>query len=359
MEGSYDRLRTWYLARLRKFAHDSEAARALTPGSLIVADRAIVERIIAQKAAEISAKPDKKGERFDPLFLLFGLGIFSPVAIQILFVLIPTFASQSRTTDSGSAGLQLFALIFSSICCGVTILAFKRCVAEPMRKCRAIVKELTDTGLLRDGSEETASANLETTLRTLSAALGEAKEKERAIADYSLNVILSLDQQGQILSIGPACLREWGYLPEELVNRNIKNILPEQQRDGFDHALKQARTMRKSIQVENRIRSKNSMLLDMLWTTEWSESDGALFCIAENVTPQRTLERVKQEFVSMISHDLKSPLNSLELVLAMLQKGVCGELSTEAQFDWYLKQERRTFGQTDQSVTRFRQNRSR
>jgi uncharacterized membrane protein len=55
MSGDYERLRSWYLARLRKSAHDAERQRSLTPASLIAADRAAIERLIADKARESEA----------------------------------------------------------------------------------------------------------------------------------------------------------------------------------------------------------------------------------------------------------------------------------------------------------------
>lgn len=55
---SYETLRSWYLARLRKSAIETESSATWTPKGLIAADRELVEKLIAEKTAA-----DKNKER--------------------------------------------------------------------------------------------------------------------------------------------------------------------------------------------------------------------------------------------------------------------------------------------------------
>lgn len=48
-----------------------------------------------------------------------------------------------------------------------------------------------------------------------------------------------------------------------------------------------------------------------------------------DISAKRELERVKSEFIAMVTHDLKSPLSSLQGLLVLLEHGVLGELSLE------------------------------
>lgn len=54
-------------------------------------------------------------------------------------------------------------------------------------------------------------------------------------------------------------------------------------------------------------------------------------CIVNDVSDKFELEQMKRDFVSMVGHDLRSPLTSLQCTLAMLESGVFGELSVQGQ----------------------------
>lgn len=49
--------------------------------------------------------------------------------------------------------------------------------------------------------------------------------------------------------------------------------------------------------------------------------------LEEAAKKERELEKIKQEFVAMVSHDLRTPLTSLQGTLALLQRGAFGQLS--------------------------------
>jgi signal transduction histidine kinase len=49
--------------------------------------------------------------------------------------------------------------------------------------------------------------------------------------------------------------------------------------------------------------------------------------VVVDITERKEIERMKQEFVSMISHDLRTPLTSIQMFLSMLTKGLFGSVS--------------------------------
>ena len=56
----YERLRSWYLARLRKLSLENVAAQGLTPASLIQADRENIEKIILKSQARNYGEKSRK-----------------------------------------------------------------------------------------------------------------------------------------------------------------------------------------------------------------------------------------------------------------------------------------------------------
>ncbi|MGH9552299.1 MAG: sensor histidine kinase, partial [Terriglobales bacterium] len=55
------------------------------------------------------------------------------------------------------------------------------------------------------------------------------------------------------------------------------------------------------------------------------------FCVVHDVTEQKNLERLKQDFVDMISHDLRSPLTSMLGAMTLVLEGARGAVSVPVQ----------------------------
>ncbi len=55
-----------------------------------------------------------------------------------------------------------------------------------------------------------------------------------------------------------------------------------------------------------------------------------LFCVVRDVTEEKKIEQLKQDFTNMISHDLRSPLMAMGNSLTLLKAGVKGDLPDDA-----------------------------
>jgi signal transduction histidine kinase len=62
----------------------------------------------------------------------------------------------------------------------------------------------------------------------------------------------------------------------------------------------------------------------------WSTIEKSFYCVASDITARREVERLKQEFISMMSHDLRTPLMSIQASLALLGAGASGQLQPSA-----------------------------
>jgi signal transduction histidine kinase len=79
--------------------------------------------------------------------------------------------------------------------------------------------------------------------------------------------------------------------------------------------------------LETQIRRPENRLVDVRWSVYWSEPERSYFCVARDITAERQVERLKQEFISMISHDLRTPLMSVQASLFLLSAGAKDALS--------------------------------
>src|SRR5262249_49081193 len=82
---------------------------------------------------------------------------------------------------------------------------------------------------------------------------------------------------------------------------------------------------------ELRLKHKNGRIIDTRWTVFWSDIQKALFCVVHDITEQKNIDRLKQDFVDMVSHDLRSPLMSMGGTMELIAAGATGELTPAVQ----------------------------
>jgi signal transduction histidine kinase len=71
-------------------------------------------------------------------------------------------------------------------------------------------------------------------------------------------------------------------------------------------------------------------LIDTDWSAIWAEDQHALFCVIRDITERKKLEQLKQDFVAMLSHDLRTPLSSVLASIELISLPAFG-LNDEAQ----------------------------
>ncbi len=170
-------------------------------------------------------------------------------------------------------------------------------------------------------------AELDSTFRSMAAALAEALRKERAVVENAVDVICSIDEQERIANVNSASLKVWGYEPEQLIGLRLSQFLNGEQLQNTQLKINAIITSKSEGTFENQVRHKAGKLVDMLWTAQWSEQEKALFCVAHDITERKKIESLKQDFVAMISHDLRTPLTSVQGFLDLLEIDAYGTMS--------------------------------
>jgi PAS domain S-box-containing protein len=182
------------------------------------------------------------------------------------------------------------------------------------------------------GGDELAS--IDSTFHNMANALAEASGKERAITENAIDAIVSLDSDLKLLSFNPATVIVFGLERSELLGRRLVDMVVEEEKQSVRQTFFKARE--KSVQagptsfttsfLECRVIRKDGRTAEMHWSINWSAKENNYFCVGQDISERKQLERVKQEFISMMSHDLRSPLNAVQASLTMLVAGVYGAL---------------------------------
>lgn len=173
-------------------------------------------------------------------------------------------------------------------------------------------------------------AEVDRSFHEMAEALRQNAERERALFENASDVICVLDTSGKFTRVNPACQRVWGHLPENLINTALLEIVLAEDRTAVISSIQKAQLETPSLEFECRILRPGAQAMETLWSVYWAESEESLFCVAHDISERKKLERMKQEFLAMVSHDLRSPLTSITGVFALLERGKYGQLPAVA-----------------------------
>jgi PAS domain S-box-containing protein len=168
------------------------------------------------------------------------------------------------------------------------------------------------------GADELAA--LDRLFHSVADAVNAASNHERAVIDNAAELICSIDQHGVFTAANRFSEEMLGLPPEQLIGRSLFEFLHSDDADLADAKLQHACQSVDSETFEVRLCKPGSQVIDSRWTCFWSRSRKGLFCVAADVTEEKNIQRLKEDFVNMISHDLRSPLMSMHGSLTLISE---------------------------------------
>lgn len=157
-----------------------------------------------------------------------------------------------------------------------------------------------------------------------------ALSRERAVMDNAADLICVLDENGYLLSVNPFVERMLGYLSEELLGQPINVLASVEHSLLADEFVRNSQTGSEQL-FELRLKGRNGDIVETRWSCIWSQEDKKLFCVVHDITEEKAIEQLKQDFADMISHDLRSPLMAMSNSFTLIEAGAKGEISPEAK----------------------------
>lgn len=164
-------------------------------------------------------------------------------------------------------------------------------------------------------------------------ALRESEERMRSVFETMPLALLVVTQSGEVVSVNPAAEQHFQSPAENLVGRGVTDLF-RMDRSG-DNPVLFSDLMNPPLHP---LRKKYGLCEDgslfpcevMSTAYDISSFKGRLI-IAKDVSREYEAERMKQSFVAMVGHELKSPLMSIHVCLEMLGKGFFGPLNDEGK----------------------------
>lgn len=182
--------------------------------------------------------------------------------------------------------------------------------------------------VLADGSE---FSNIDSILHGIRAATIEEQEREKSMVENTNDLICSLSRDGKFLRANASTMQFFNETPQTIVGKSFFDFVESEERNAAEASFKSAISDEESKSFELRVKSKNTEdPVHTRWSCLFSRETEELFAVVHNIEQEKILEKLKQDFVDMVSHDLRSPLSSMQVSLDMIGQEVYGPLSEEA-----------------------------
>jgi len=161
--------------------------------------------------------------------------------------------------------------------------------------------------------------------------LAEKRQTESVMRSIAEGLVV-VDNQGRVIFINPAAERLLGKTREEKLGRPLTEEVKDEQvislaklapgQDGQEIELAAKLSSTRKV-----VRASNAVIED-----ESGKTVG-MVSVLTDVTKQRDLDRLKSEFVSKVTHELRTPLVAVQHSLAVMLNQTAGPLSeTQQQF---------------------------
>jgi PAS domain S-box-containing protein len=172
-----------------------------------------------------------------------------------------------------------------------------------------------------------------------------AEDKLRALIRQSNSILESvgdgiygIDLEGRVTVVNPAASQMIGFKPEELLGRNMHELIHHTRADGTPYPAEEC-PIQNSIRDLDTVRVSNEVFWRKDGTSfpveyvarpqietlsaEGKEAGKAVGVVVAftDTTERRALDRMKDEFISTVSHELRTPLTSLRAALGLVTGG--------------------------------------
>ncbi len=190
------------------------------------------------------------------------------------------------------------------------------------------------------GTDEIAELDLN--LHKMAEGIDDLLQRERIILENARDIICVADNNLNILRISPSVEAVMGIPQQRLIGASCTTLLERstnQEVIGKISALARATAGNVSgdsannlaHNFEGQLRSNGSKPLNVLISMSAVPKERNLILIFHDITSLKEAERLKQDVINMVSHDLRSPLNMVAQTLEKFAQGLFGELNQDGK----------------------------
>lgn len=216
----------------------------------------------------------------------------------------------------------------SAIWCALISFGFALYIVVMTNKQLAVLKKNSENlargeELLPQMKGRDELADVDRTFHLMAHSISKLTERERAILRNSGEWIFAIDGKLRFSFASEAVVRLVGTQPDELLGQHVCKLF-----GTATSSIEKARAEDSDVVFETEMQNKSGANVDIQISVHWSEQEQTYFCVAHDIGARKELERMKQNFMAMVSHDLRTPVSSNLLTLDILKSDpAAGQLS--------------------------------
>lgn len=171
---------------------------------------------------------------------------------------------------------------------------------------------------------EEYSNHLEELVRAKTADILEINERLTAVINNCADGIIILSKEGNVLEANPACESLFGLSEDILKQKNVRDLFISNEIDWNSVFLNKEEKLLRELSVLNAVNG-NKIPVEIS-AAFIPESENFVF-VVRNVNIQKEMERLREDFIATLTHDLRTPSVAAIQTLEYFLNGKLGELS--------------------------------
>jgi two-component system phosphate regulon sensor histidine kinase PhoR len=170
-------------------------------------------------------------------------------------------------------------------------------------------------------------------------ALTAEQNRVSVILEHMADGIIIVDYDGQVKMINPAAARLLGVSQEDAANHSFAEVVRQHQMIELWQQSQQDKDRGKEYVEMIETSRAEGRTLQVIITPMTGATPASRLVILQDLTRVRRLETIRRDFISNISHDLRTPLASLNLLVETLQDGALKDPPAAERFLKHMEQE--------------------
>ncbi len=198
----------------------------------------------------------------------------------------------------------------------------------------SVMRNLEDEPLFRLAMTENITEQ-----KTAEAELKESEEKFRTLTESANDAIISINSKGVIIFFNPAAEKIFGYSQVEALGQPFSFLMIESAWKANMQLIQNYLSSGKStipgrtLELEGRRKNGEEFPAEISYFS-WKTEAGLFFTsIMRDITWRKQVEEMKNDLISVVSHQLKTPVAEINGYIENMLEGITGDLS-ETQKDY-------------------------
>jgi PAS domain S-box-containing protein len=162
--------------------------------------------------------------------------------------------------------------------------------------------------------------------------LEEQRKKMSAILEGMADMMVAIDGEGRVISINRATAEALGVDPDIPLGMPVENFIPSDLRADLLPSKVVLRTLSPCLDITYTILTHERQIPVLSCATPLFSASGKLIGSVEilrDISQLKALEKEREEFVSMLTHDLKTPLTAVMGSIDLVRESRLGAVNDE------------------------------